>query len=164
MIIAPEQFRDEEFREPKTIFESNQISITVASTRTGLAIGKLGMQVMVDELLSNVHVDTFDGIVYIGGPGVKNLWDNPDARKLARQFYESGKLVTAICSAPVILAREGLLKGIKATSFQGDQAEMEQAGVMYTGELVTQELPFITANGPQAATSFGEAIVRALIH
>ncbi|MDD5086856.1 MAG: DJ-1/PfpI family protein, partial [Candidatus Nanoarchaeia archaeon] len=77
-------------------------------------------------------------------------------------FYESGKITAAICIAPVILANAGVLDGKKATVFPSGKDDIMVRGADYTGEQVTQDGKVITANGPAAARSFGEAIVKEL--
>ena len=69
MVIAPEQFRDEEYVEPREVFEKSGIGVTVASSRLGKAVGKFGLEVQVDLLLKDVHATDYDAVVFVGGTG-----------------------------------------------------------------------------------------------
>jgi len=161
-VIAFEQFRDEELVVPREVLEQAGVGVTVASSALGTARGKLGAQVEVDVLLADAKAGDYDAVLFIGGPGSKGYWDDPAAQRLAREFHEAGKLVGAICSAPIILARAGLLEGRSATCFEGDRAEFAKGGAAYTGAEVTLDGRFITGNGPVAAEAFAYTMVERL--
>lgn len=162
MIIAHEGFRDEEYLEPRKTLEENGIEVTVASWATGIATGKLGLQVTVDITLKDVDIAKYNIIIYVGGPGCKHYWDDPTAHRIAQETVANNKLLAAICSAPVILARAGLLKKKRATCYSGDASELKEEGVKYTGTPVEEDDLIITANGPGSATAFGTRIVQML--
>ena len=162
MIIALENFRDEEFINPKLVFDSNNIKVTTASLRTGTAKGKFGLFANIDITLKEVDITNYDAIIYIGGAGCKSFWDNLDAQLIAKKAIETNKILAAICSAPVTLARAGLLRGITSTCYAGDKEELKIAGANYTGNPIEQDGLIITADGPKAATAFGLKIVETL--
>jgi protease I len=162
MIIAPKMFRDEEYQIPCDLFKKEGASVIVASSTLYISTGKLGMKVRPDILLNKVNAKEFDAIVFVGGPGVIEYWQHATAHKIAKEFYQSGKLLTAICSAPVILAKAGLLNGKKATSFQGDESEMKKSGCIYTNKSIEQDGKIITGNGPGASKEFAERIINEL--
>jgi protease I len=161
-VIAFERFRDEEYLVPREVFEAVGWSVTTCSSRLGTARGKLGAAVEVDVTFADAKASDFDAVMFVGGPGSKALWDDEGAQRLARGFAEAGKLVCAICSAPVILARAGLLEGRSATCFAGDRAELESAGAAYTGAEVTLDGRFITGSGPTATAAFAHTILERL--
>jgi protease I len=162
MVIAPRMFRDEEFKVPYDAFKNEGASVSIACSSLDTSIGKLGMQVKPEISLNKVNADDFDAVLFVGGPGVKEYWQHTTAQKVAKDFLAAGKLTTAICSAPVILAKAGLLHGKKATSFDGDEAEMLKGGCIYTGKTVEQDGKIITGNGPVASKAFADAIIHAL--
>ena len=161
-VIAFERFRDEEYLVPREVFAQAGCTVTTCSTRLGAARGKLGAEVEVHVAFADVHAADYDAVVFVGGPGSKTLWDDPAAQQLARGFHDAGALVCAICSAPIILARAGLLDGRLATCFEGDRAELERGGASYTGGEVTLDGRFITGRGPAAADAFAHTIVERL--
>ncbi len=69
MIIAHRNFRDEEFLEPKKIFEKNGLKVVVASSRIDEAKGILGLRYKPDITLYDVNVEDYSIICFIGGPG-----------------------------------------------------------------------------------------------
>lgn len=160
MIIAHENFRDEEYIEPKKILEQNGIEVTTASWDTGTAIGKFGTQVLIDTTINEVDINSYNSIIYIGGPGCKEYWNNVIAHKIAQDALVYNKILAAICSAPIILARAGVLKGKKATCFSGDAEELKKEGAVYVKKPVVQDGLIITADGPNSAVDFAIAIVK----
>ncbi len=162
MIVAPENFNDEEFLEPKKVFEKNRILVEVASKGVSVAKGSSGAETSVDKDISEVTVDDYDAVVFIGGQGSSIYFDDSAAHSIAKTAYDSGKVVAAICIAPSTLANAGLLEGKKATAFSSEKNNLESKGATYTGKAVTIDGKIVTANGPMAAKSFGEEIVKLL--
>ena len=162
MVIAKNKFRDEEYIEPRKALEDSGAAITVASTSLNASEGMLGLKVKPDVLIGDVKEDDFDGIVFIGGGGAAEYFDSPVAHKLARSFFDHGKLTSAICIAPATLANAGVLKGKKATAFPSSVAILKSHGTIVMSEPVVVDGTVVTAVGPDAARNFGEKIVEVL--
>jgi len=162
MVIAKNKFRDEEYQEPRQVLESEGAIITVASSSRDIAIGMLGLKVKPDVILNDVKEADYDGIVFIGGGGAAEYFDNPVAHKLAQGFFEHGKLTSAICIAPATLANAGVLKGKKATSFPSSEAALRTHGAVFMKQDVVADGTIVTAVGPQAAKKFGQELVKVL--
>lgn len=162
IVIAEKNFRDEEYQYPKEALEKAGIKVVTVSTTKKIALGKLGLEVVPDVLLSEVNLDDFDALIFIGGGGAKQYFHDESAFKLAKEAVEKNKIYGAICVAPVILANAGLLKKKKATVFESEIDQIKSKGALYTNEDVVVDGHLITASGPQAATKFGEAIIKLL--
>lgn len=162
MVIAQNEFRDDEFFPPKEILEKSGIKVKVASTALTEARGSLGGVYKPDLLLKDVKAGDFDAIVFVGGMGATQYLDDPLAHKLARDFLNSNKIVSAICIGPVILAKAGILKGKQATVIAPEADKLKEAGAVYTAKAVEKDGNIITGNGPGAAKEFAEALVKAL--
>jgi protease I len=166
MIVAPENFRDEEFLEPKKVFESNGAEIIVASKEVQEAKGMFGTTAKIDIDIEDVNVDEYDAVIFVGGSGSSVYYKDQTALNIAKKAYEKNKVVGAICIAPGILANAGILNGKKATIWDSGDGTykkiLEDNGVQYTGNNVEQDGRIITANGPHAATQFGEKIIEIL--
>ncbi len=161
-IIAPQNFRDEELFEPKKILEETGKQIVIASKNAKEAKGTLGESIMVDKDLSEISLDEYDAIIFVGGTGSSLYFDDPVALDLAKEAYEKDKIIGAICIAPSILANAGILQGKKATAFSSEAENLKAKGAKYTGEPVTIDGKIITASGPQAAQQFGKEIAQVL--
>jgi len=164
MVIAHHGFRDEEYWVPKHIFETSGIAVTTASSELSPATSKSGETTPVDILLSDIRGSAYQAIIFIGGPGASEYFDNPDAHRLARELMplSPAPLLCAICIAPVILCRAGVLTGKQATVFPSGAAELQASGVNYTGNPVETDGNIITGSGPEAADAFSKKIVKRL--
>ncbi len=162
MVIASKDFRDEEYAKPRAALEKAGHAVTVACSKLAEAKGMLGMKVKPDVLLKDVKSADYDAIVFVGGGGSTEYWDDAVAHRLAREFAEKQKPTTAICLAPVTLAKAGLLKGRAATVWPDAAGEMKKQGAQMKTQGVVADGNFITADGPQSAEEFGKALVKAL--
>lgn len=160
MIIAENNFRDEELLQPKEILEHSGVKVSIASTSLGACRGVLGAVVKPDILVKDVKVDDFDIVIFVGGAGASQYWDDPAAHGIARDAQKSGKVLAAICIAPVTLARAGLLQGRRATVWPSESQELSSRGAEYTAKAVERDANIITANGPQSAPAFAEEILK----
>lgn len=106
--------------------------------------------------------DSVQGIILPGGmPGTTNLMNNPVVDKFIDSCYESKKLICAICAAPMLLGRKGLLKGREAVCFPGFEDELN--GAVISSDFVCNSDRIITAKGMGSAVNFGLEIVAELI-
>jgi protease I len=162
MIIAFDGFRDEEYAEPKAVLEKAGIKVVTAATKLGTARGKFGASATVDLLIKDVSVADYDAVLFIGGPGSYQLHDDPTAHEIVRETIKTGKVLGGICAAVTTLARAGVLKGKTVTSFPGEKENIIAAGAKHTGKGLEIDGKVITADGPQTAKAWGEAIVKHL--
>lgn len=162
LIVASGNFRDEELFETKQVLNQAGVATVIASTKTGILRGMLGGRTEATILVNEVRTDDYDAIIFVGGSGAREYFDNPVALDIARQAAQKKKVLAAICIAPTVLANAGVLDGLKATSFASERVKLQRAGVKYTGAAVERDGLVITGSGPTAASLFGQAIVQAL--
>lgn len=161
-IIPPERFRDEELFVTKDLLEKAGHKVDIASTKKGLCFGSRGRSVTVALVLDEIKATYYSAVVFVGGGGSKLLWKNETAHKIANDFNNQGKIVAAICLAPVILAYGGLLDGKKATVAGTEAKTIESMGATYTEPGVTVDGNIVTANAPKASELFGQTISKLL--
>ena len=161
-ITAAEIFRDEEYFHPKEILEKDGIEVITASIKTGELKGKLGGKAISDMLIEDIKTEDFDALVFIGGGGASVFFNNQIALKLVGDFYDEDKIVASICIAGITLANAGILKGKKATVYIDGKDDLIKGGAIFTGKPLEIDGKIITANGPDAAKSFGTALSESL--
>jgi len=162
MVIAYQNFRDEELFIPKNILEKNGIKVDIASVKKGIARGMLGGTVNVKLILEEVKENEYDGIIFVGGIGCESLFENKEAKRIASEFYKNKKVIGAICLAPGILANAGILKGKKTTCYPSASDILMKNGAIYTKNSVEIDGNIVTGSGPEVAERFGMEILKLL--
>jgi protease I len=161
MIVANRDFRDEEYEKPKEAFEKAGLSVVTAAKNPGAATGKLGLHINVDLTMDEINAADYDAILFIGGPGCHDYYNDARAHEIATEAYKSGKILGAICAAPGILTNAGLLQDKKATMF-ADDGTLAKGGATYTGADVEVDGKIVTATGPKTAKQWAETIIEML--
>lgn len=162
MIIAFNNFRDEEYLEPQKLFVDSGYVVRTFSTLVGIASGRFGAKVDVDDLIDNLDVKYFDAVVFVGGGGAQCYIDNKVALNIASESFKKNIIIAAICMAPAILAHSGVTKGRKSTVFPDRIDEISSLGVEYIDEDVVVDSNIITARDYSASVKFAETIINAL--
>lgn len=109
---------------------------------------------VLDETLTN-----YDVILLPGGlVGAKNLRDHPLVIDSLKQIDSSNQFVAAICAAPLVLDRAGLLEGRKFTHFPGLEEEFSQGELQKEATVVVDD-HIITARGAGVALEFAYTLV-----
>lgn len=125
--------------------------------------GAHGIPVTADITEEEVVFDkTLEMVVLPGGmPGTLNLGQNETVQKALQFADEQGKWIAAICAAPSVLGRAGLLKGKKAVVYPGFEQEMGGAKISHDTLCVDGKI--ITAKGAGVAVEFGLKLVECLL-
>ena len=114
-------------------------------------------------VIENIVVGDYDVVIFVGGAGAREFFDNQAALKIAGEAVQKKKLLAAICIAPTILAKANVLDGVRATCAPSQEIKLKEAGAKYTGALVEQDGLIITGNGPESVKRFSKAIVNAML-
>ncbi|MFA6410435.1 MAG: DJ-1/PfpI family protein [Candidatus Buchananbacteria bacterium] len=157
-IIAQKDFRDEEILQPQNILIARGIETKVAAKTKNKAVGKLGTEIQPDLALAEVNEKDFDAIIFVGGPGATEYVDDETAWLLINNFKLGGKIIGAICLAPLILANAGVLISKTVTGTPSIEADLRNKGSEYTGMQVEVDGKIVTAKDPTAAKEFGEKL------
>jgi 4-methyl-5(b-hydroxyethyl)-thiazole monophosphate biosynthesis len=105
----------------------------------------------------------FDMIVLPGGlPGADHLDNDERVTGLLKQMAGDGKYTAAICAAPKVLARTGLLDGKRATSYPGSLNPDTVPGLDYVEQAVVTDGKVITSRGPGTAMDFALQLIEIL--
>jgi protease I len=158
LIIAQQNYQDVELAGTQKGLGGVQV---IASTEAGVCTGKFGGKTTAALSLKDVHVEDYDRIAFIGGPGAEALKEDSEALRIARETVKAGKPLGAICIAPLILAHAGVLRDRKATVWDsgGEQVrELEAQGAIFSGEAVTSDGLIVTGNGAPVAEEFGRIL------
>lgn len=160
-IVIVDGYQDHEFEVPYNTLIEKGHRVDIVSTSTGVITGKLGGTQHAVKTLEQTHVQEYDGIIFVGGPGARILIENIQAHILCLEAVEQRKMLAAICIAPCILARAGVLKGVRATVWNSTESieMLTDCGAEFCQKDVITDNKIITANGPHAAEAFTDAIL-----
>ena len=128
-------------------------------------VGKFGGIRATTIAMRDANPENYDLIALIGGPGARVLSEDQEALDLVRRFYAAKKIIGAICIAPLIVCSSGVMKGKRMTIFdskggKGPEVKLvKDLGSVFVEEMpVVVDLPFVTGNGPNAASEFGRTL------
>ena len=158
-IFLAEGFEETEALYPLDIMRRGGLSVmTVSVTGNKVVTSSHNVSVVADALIEDIKEGDIEMIVLPGGlPGSTNLDEHAGLDKLIMSFAAQEKPLAAICAAPMVYGKRGLLKGKKATCYPGFDKYLD--GAEYTGNLVEVVDNFILGKGPGAAGPFGFAIL-----
>lgn len=161
LVFLADGFEEIEALTPIDVLRRAHVDVTVASLRDDkIALGSHGISVNADVTLAEAADLDPEMIILPGGmPGAKNLDENAAVDKIVRDSADAGKYLAAICAAPMILGKRGLLNGKRATCYPGFEEYLEGATV---GGRVQVDGNIITACGMGAALEFALALVKLL--
>ena len=162
MVLAHNNFRDEEYTAARNALENNGAKITTASTLKVGAAGSQGLKLNPDLLIDDVNPEDYDAVIFIGGTGSSQYWHDVKAHEIAESANKSGKVVAASSHAAVTLAVAGLLKGKRATGHVTVYEKLKVKGAEYTGKKIEVDGNIITSSGANAAKKFAQALTRAI--
>src|SRR5512136_1944637 len=144
------------------ILRRAEIEVVTAGLQEGLAEGSHSVKVLPDTTLDKIDYRDFDGLVLPGGaPGFVNLGEDRRILDMAREMDRAGKCVAAICAAPSVLIKAGVLQGRRATVSPSGKTQV-QACADFSEDRVVVDANLITSRAPGTALEFALKLVEAL--
>ncbi len=136
--------------------------VTVSVTGKKEVTSTRGLTVLADKLYAEADYEMADVILLPGGqPGSDNLNQHEGLRKQIKAFHGQGKIIAAICAAPLVLGGAGVLKGKRVTCYPGVESLL--TGATCTGNEVEVDDNLITGKGPGVALKFSLTLVEKLV-
>ncbi len=159
LIFLADGFEEIEALTVVDLLRRANIDITTVSIMGRKAVtGSHKITVEADTLIDEADFDTADMLILPGGmPGTSNLDACAPLKAKLQEFNDNGKKLAAICAAPTVYGKMGLLNGKKACCYPGCEDDLKGADVQ-TSE-VTKDGNFITSRGMGTAIPFGLAII-----
>lgn len=131
---------------------------TVSITKSKMVTSSHKVTLKADMTFDQVPFEKADMLILPGGmPGTKNLLSHIELCDCLRDFHEKGKMIGAICAAPMVLGENGILEGKKAVCYPGFEEHLKGAEIL-TEEAV-QDGNIITSRGLGTAIEFSLTIV-----
>ena len=154
-------FEEVEALAPLDILRRAGVEVVTLGVNGEFVKGAHDIIVKADAPLSSAVPEKIDAVILPGGLGGTNNMDNSlKVKELVQYAADNKKLVCAICAAPSILGKMGLLEGKDATCYPGFEDSFK--GGNYIKNSVVKCENFITSDGMGSAYKFGFEIVAAL--
>jgi protease I len=158
LIFLPKKdFNEEEFIIVKRRLLKASKQIFVTSDDHFVCTGSKGMKVKSYTSFYNINVNNF-ALILIGGVGSK-LIGKMMHYKIIKKFSDAKKVIAAICSSPITLAKAGILQNKKSTCNSEDKMELINSGIDYQDKNVVVDGNIVTSNDAHSALQFAEAVL-----
>ena len=160
--ILASGFEEIEAVAPADIWRRLGFEVTLAGLDDMQITGAHGITLECDALLDEVAALDFDAVFLPGGmPGSTNLRDSVVVQEIVKSMASAGKVVSAICAAPMVLSQCGVLKGRKFTMYPGMTEFLASGDVPQTASAL-RDGNIVTGKGPGAAFDFAVEVASAL--
>lgn len=159
LIFLAEGFEEIEGLMAVDLLRRAKIDITMVSMQETLFVtGAHGIEVKADKMFADID-ENADMLILPGGmPGTSNLDKHKGLIKLLVKHNLENKMIAAICAAPSVLGKNGILKDKRATCFPGYEADLK--GSSYSDEKVVCDRNIITSKGLGTSIEFALAVIQ----
>lgn len=170
LMLISDGFEEIETAAPADLLRRAGVCVEVCSiTGQSIVKGSRGISFLSDTLLPEsvgeaaaaALAEQYDGVILPGGqPNAGTLRDDGRVLRIVNAFYKQQKITAAICAAPCVFEKAGLLTGRRATSYPGciDPTSCGE----YLSDRVVRDGSLITSRGAGTAIDFSLEILRAL--
>lgn len=145
------------------ILRRGEMDVVTASLNDNLfVIGAHNITIQADKYLKNLDIEMLDMIILPGGwEGTKTLANNEIIQNILKGMDKNNKLIGAICAAPYVLDKAGVLKN-KFTCYPSVEKEITSCGYIKDGENIIWDENILTSKGPATAMLFALEILKKL--
>ena len=161
LVILADGFEEAEAIVTIDVLRRLKFNVCVTSLNEGLEVLSIHeIKIIADKKLSDCKNEKFDAIVLPGGmPGASNLKNSDDVIQIVQKAHTENAFVCAICAAPIVLSKAGILDDTKFTAYPGFERYFK---TLPSSSMVVKDKNIITAKGPGAAFGFALEIANAL--
>jgi len=161
IVVLADGFEEIEAITPIDVWRRLGFEVVLAGLDGLEATGSHQIKVRAELLLKDCRAQDFDAVFLPGGmPGAMNLYHSDSVRNLVKNINDRGGAVSAICAAPIVLAKAGLLTGRRFTMYPGFDDYLD--GSKPTGQLAEADGNIVTGRGAGAAFAFAAKLAQVL--
>ena len=158
-ILLADGFEEIEALTPLDVLRRAGLDVRTVAIGSKIAVGSHGIPVICDIEADEVNENELSMVIFPGGmPGSLNLDASPYADKFINAALKNGGRIAAICAAPLVLGRRGLLEGKEAICYPGFEEELRGAEI--SEKSVVTDANITTAKGMGVALPFALELVR----
>ena len=161
IVLLADGFEELEALSPIDILRRGGFEVKTVGINGRIPVGAHGIPVVCDAIPEDISLDEVSMAIFPGGmPGSLNLDASEYTDRVIASLTRRGGRLAAICAAPLIFGRRGLLDGRKATCFPGFEKELR--GAIVTDAAVVTDGNITTARDFRAAVEFGDRLAELL--
>ncbi|MCY6353733.1 DJ-1 family glyoxalase III [Clostridium sp. ZS2-4] len=162
VVFLAEGFEEIEALTVVDILRRANITCDTCSLKGKQVKGAHNIIIEADKVIDELDIIEYEGLILPGGmPGSTNLKECDKILTWVKEFNEEGKLIAAICAAPIVLGKAEIVKGRRVTSYPGFEGELKEA--IYCEEVVVEDSNIITSRGPATSVYFALKLVERLV-
>ncbi|MCU1305222.1 MAG: glutamine amidotransferase [Candidatus Sulfotelmatobacter sp.] len=163
-ILATDGFEQSELVKPKQALEEAGARTQVVSPTENKIKGwdkkNWGEDVPVDVALQSADASQYDALLLPGGVmNPDQLRMNPEAVRFAKQFFDQGKPVAAICHGPWMLVETDAVRGRTVTSWPSLKTDIRNAGGTWVDQEVIVSNGVVTSRKPEDIPAFNREMI-----
>ncbi|MFK7735753.1 MAG: type 1 glutamine amidotransferase domain-containing protein [Pirellulaceae bacterium] len=156
-------YEDLELWYPKLRLIEAGAETVIAGEESGrLYAGKNGYPCTSDAKIDDMNSADFDGLVVPGGFMPDKLRRNPKVLELTKEFFDSGKLVAAICHGGWIPISAKIYDGVRVTGSPGIKDDLVNAGGIFEDAAVVVDRNSVSSRRPDDLPDFCRATIEVL--
>lgn len=163
-LLVEEDFEDYELAGPYDALRAEGAEVMLVGPAAGKPFrGRKGVTTVTSDIAASAaRARDFDALVIPGGYAPDRMRLRHAMVDLARDFFEAGKPVAAICHGPQLLINANVLRGRTVTCWPSIAIDVKNAGGLYVDRPAVRDGNLITARKPDDVPFFNEAIIAAL--
>lgn len=155
-------FEEIEALTPVDILRRAGLKVLTCGITGATVTGSHGIEVKADLLPDDVNLGEVEMVILPGGmPGSTNIDAHPFTDKIIEAVLKNNGRIAAICAAPLVLGRRGLLDGKEAICYPGFECELK--GAIISSRSVVTDKNITTAKGMGVALEFSKELVKLLL-
>lgn len=160
-VLLAEGFEEIEALTVVDVMRRANITCDMISINSLDITGSHNIRVKADKVLG-ADIKEYDLIVLPGGmPGAKNLKEDNRVIEVVKWFNENDKFIGAICAAPIVLGKAGIIKGKNITSYPGYEDELDGCNYLEENNVVVDG-NIITSRGPATTLEFSYKLLEVM--
>jgi 4-methyl-5(b-hydroxyethyl)-thiazole monophosphate biosynthesis len=161
-VLFAEGFEEIEAVTPVDVLKRAGLDVLMVGLDNTEVCGSHDIVFKMDCLLEDIFADDLDMLILPGGlPGSYHLRDSDAVIELVCDLHALNKYIAAICAAPLVLEKAGILEGKRVTSYPAMEDEITSCDE-YTSNRIEVDGNIITARGAGCAFEFSFALLEVL--
>jgi protease I len=163
LLFVHNGFEDRELMIPFYRFQEAGYRVDVVGPKAETTYnGEYGLNMKSDLAPEDVNIDDYAAIIIPGGRAPDRMRTNKGLVQLAKEAFEKGKVIAAICHGPQLLIEADVVKGKKATCYESVSTDLKNAGGIYLDKSVVVDGNLVTSRFPADLPDFCQETLRVL--